>query len=357
MSAIELRDIVLERDGRLLLDRVSLRVPSGGRMAIVGPSGSGKTSVLRVVAGLEHLRSGEVWIGSERVDEWSTGARDVAMVFQQAALQPHLDVRGNIGFPLRLRRHRGEEVDRRVLAEARAFSIEDLLDRFPSQLSAGGRQAAATAHALVRVPGIVLLDEPVANLDAHTRADTLRRLLELQAGSGATMMVTTNDPGVALTVGGDIAVLIEGRVRQVGPSQELYDRPADLAIAELLADLPYSTLDALVHRQGSVAVITAGDLSLRTTAPAVQGAIGPVVLGVRSQDIVLDEPAIARATVQHTEFTGPRVLAHLEFDDGQQVVAAVPPPGPQRGDRVPLRFGDSGVSVFDPDGRAVAHGV
>jgi multiple sugar transport system ATP-binding protein len=209
---------------------LTLAIADGELMVLVGPSGSGKTTALRMLAGLEAVDAGRIEIGSRVVNDVSPRDRDVAMVFQDYALYPQMTVRDNMAFGLRRRGLERSEVDRRVTETCATLGLDDLLDRRPRQLSGGQQQRVALGRALVRRPQVLLLDEPLSNLDAQLRVQARGEIRRLQSEVGTTMVYVTHDQTEALTLGDRIAVMNEGRLEQVGTPEELYERPANVFV-------------------------------------------------------------------------------------------------------------------------------
>ncbi len=283
------------------LDGVTLEVAEGELLAVVGPSGSGKTTLLRIVAGLDEADGGRVVVGGEDVTALPAARRGVAMVFQSYALFPHLDVAANIAFGLRARGVGDAERRARVAEAAELLEVGDLLARRPAQLSGGERQRVALARGLVGRPRLLLLDEPLSSLDAQLRDRARGQLRRLQRERGVTTVVVTHDQAEALTLGDRVAVLDGGRLRQVAPPDEVYERPADTVVARFVGRPPMTLLD---ERQAEA-------LGL---APR-RGALA----GVRAEDVVADPEGVP-ARVELRERAGHEVLAHLVLDrDGDPV--------------------------------------
>jgi multiple sugar transport system ATP-binding protein len=210
---------------------LDLDIADGEFMVLVGPSGSGKTTALRMLAGLEEIDAGAVFIGDRDVSDVPPKERDVAMVFQNYALYPYLTVAANIGFPLRIARVRKRDREARVKEVAKLLGLEEYLNRKPGQLSGGQRQRVAMGRAIVRVPSVFLMDEPLSNLDAKLRVQMRADIAALQHDFGVTTVYVTHDQAEAMTLGHRVAVLQDGQLQQVGPPRELYERPANLFVA------------------------------------------------------------------------------------------------------------------------------
>jgi multiple sugar transport system ATP-binding protein len=366
VTTIDLTGLTVEQDGTRLLGPIDLHVEAGERLVVLGASGSGKTTLLRAIAGVQPLVDGRVALGGDDVTDRAPGERNLAMIDQEASLLPHLDVRGNLGFGLRVRHIPRAEVDERVAAQTRAFSLRSLLPRRPRTLSGGERHEVALARSLVRRSSALLMDEPLARIDAPRRATLLRELVRMQEGYGITLVVATNDQRVGMVLAHRIAVLADGRIAQVAPPHVLYERPANLAVAGLVGSPPMNLLDGtIVQRDGRLA-IEASPLSIPTWASEVAGAAGsPVVVGVRPHQVRVQvvggtraPRASASGRVFHRGFAGAEVTLELVAPDGRTVVAVVPPPGPNEGTSVQLGVAPGAVHLFDPvSGEAVAHGI
>jgi multiple sugar transport system ATP-binding protein len=223
---------------------LNLDIADGEFMVLVGPSGSGKTTALRMLAGLEEVDAGAVFIGARDVSDVPPKQRDVAMVFQNYALYPYLTVAANIGFPLRIARVRKRDREARVREVAKLLGLTEYLDRKPAQLSGGQRQRVAMGRAIVRVPSVFLMDEPLSNLDAKLRVQMRADIAALQADFGVTTVYVTHDQAEAMTLGHRVAVLHEGHLQQVGPPRELYERPANLFVAGFIGSPSMNLLPA-----------------------------------------------------------------------------------------------------------------
>jgi len=238
MAIVETRQIRKAFQDHTAVDGVDLATREGEFLVLLGPSGCGKTTLLRIIAGLEKQTSGDVIIGGKVVNDLAPRERRIAMVFQSYALYPHLNVVGNIAFPLKAHRVPKEQIGERVQKAAAMFGIERLLQRKPRQLSGGERQRVALARAMVREPSVFLLDEPLSNLDAKLRTSARDELQALQRRMGTTTIYVTHDQVEAMGLGHRIAVMSRGQVRQLGPPQEVYNEPADTFVAGFLGSPP-----------------------------------------------------------------------------------------------------------------------
>ncbi len=320
MSHLELRDVSVTLGKKRVLEHVNLSARDGDFLVLVGPSGSGKSTLLRVVAGLLPATTGEVRLDGERIDEREPKERDVAMVFQNYALYPHKTVRGNLAFPLEVARVAKAEIRRRVDEAAAALGLTELLDRKPGTLSGGQMQRTALGRAIIRNPRLFLFDEPLSNLDAKLRGEMRAEIARLHARLGITAIYVTHDQAEAMTMGSHIAVLEAGRVRQVGPPLEVFDRPATDFVGAFIGSPPMNLLRGSV-RDGEFAL---GSYRLR--CPRVEK--GDVILGVRPQHVVVGSPGdgqpagLLEARVTRVEELGAGALIEGELG-GQRILAAV----------------------------------
>jgi ABC-type sugar transport system ATPase subunit len=271
------------------VEDVSLHIRDGEFMILLGPSGCGKSTTLRMIAGLEGISSGDIHIGGERANDVDPRDRNLAFVFQNYALYPHMTVAANLSFGLRLRHAPRDEITRRVADAASLLGIEPLLDRKPSALSGGQRQRVALGRALVRDPVAFLLDEPLSNLDAKLRAGMRRELVKLHRTLGRTIVHVTHDQVEAMTMGERICIMNEGRIVQVGSPLEVYRNPANLFVAGFLASPPMNLLKGEIDLSGEQPVLRLGALALPVpdgyAAQALPATGSPIVLGIRPEDI------------------------------------------------------------------------
>ena len=358
MASVTLRQLTKTFDstGHPALRDVSLTVPDGEFLVVLGPSGCGKTTALRCIAGLEEPTAGEILIGDRVVTHDAPAARDVAMVFQNYALYPHLTVRQNIAFALEMRRLPAREILRRVAEASDRLGLGELLERRPAQLSSGQRQRVALGRAIVREPQVFLFDEPLSNLDAKLRTEMRAELLKLHRQLRATMIYVTHDQVEAMTMGQRIAVLHEGRLRQLGTPGDVYERPADEFVARFIGSPGMNILlgvaDSGRGKRTGGAVLRCGSL----TVPIALAYEGELHLGVRPEHVTvcgLGE-GIGDAEVRVVEPLGSETLVHLDAG-GQPVVARVPglfevPDG----QRIGLRVDAKRLHFFDASGARVA---
>ncbi len=347
MAGVRLTGLVKQFDGPVAaVENLTLDIADGEFHVLVGPSGCGKTTVLRLIAGLEEPTAGSITIGDRDVTWLPPRDRDVAMVFQNYALYPHLNVWDNIAFGLRMRRVPRATIARQVAAAADLLAIGDLLRRRPGQLSGGQRQRVALARAIVREPRVFLFDEPLSNLDAQVRAHTRAELVKLHRRLGTTMIYVTHDQVEAMTMAQRVSVLHAGRVLQVAPPLELYRRPATRFVASFIGSPAINQFPGRVVADGSGARFT-GTLTVAVRAPALAGA----VLAVRPEHLELvpeDAAGAAPATMVLVEPLGPESHVLVRFEDGVEATARVAAGAPwTAGGRLGVRVAPDSALVYD----------
>ena len=326
MADVRFKDVdKIYDNGVQAVFNLSLRANDGEFLVLVGPSGCGKTTALRMVAGLEEISNGEVLIGERVVNKLGPRERDIAMVFQNYALYPHLNVFDNIAFGLRLRKMPKEEINERVEWAGKMLDLTPYLQRRPKELSGGQRQRVAMGRAIVRRPQVFLMDEPLSNLDAKLRVQMRADISKLQRNLGVTTIYVTHDQVEAMTMGDRVAVMSLGRLQQVDKPQKLYDEPANLFVAGFIGTPPMNLLEGTLHAQnGTVTVSVAGQtLPLTDQAlsryPAARGQEGrSVILGVRSDDVHVtgarpDLPTIP-AHLELLEALGAETMAYYRVE-------------------------------------------
>jgi multiple sugar transport system ATP-binding protein len=326
-------EVVLDRitkrypNGFQAVTGLSLDIADGEFLVLVGPSGCGKSTALRMIAGLETISDGELRIGDRVVNAVAPKDRDIAMVFQNYALYPHMTVFDNIAFALKLAKVNKAEIARRVNEAARVLELNPYLDRKPGQLSGGQRQRVAMGRAIVRQPKAFLMDEPLSNLDAKLRVQMRAEIARIQKDLGVTTVYVTHDQVEAMTMGDRVAVLKDGVLQQVDAPQTLYDRPNNLFVAGFIGSPAMNLIESrVVDHDGGVGV-TIGHAALRVpdevlaARPALRSCVGqPVVLGIRPED--LQDPAVdasradqrIRANVALVEALGSELVVHLRLD-------------------------------------------
>jgi multiple sugar transport system ATP-binding protein len=341
--------------GQKAVDGVSLDIADAELLVLVGPSGCGKSTLLRMVAGLEEISSGEVRIGERIVNDVPPKDRDVAMVFQNYALYPHMTVRENLAFGLLRRKVPRPDVDRRVREVAEMLGIDRYLDRRPRELSGGERQRVALGRAMVREPQVFLFDEPLSNLDAQLRVQMRAEIKRLHHRLRGTMIYVTHDQVEAMTLGDRIAVLRAGVLQQVADPATLYNQPANAFVARFIGSPPINLFEATVEAKGADgAVLRSGEVSLplpASLAVAARGHAGrPVWVGVRPEHIVLARDAEEGAfggRVDVREPLGNEVLVHWGTPLGDLVARIPGQEAPQEGETHRLALAFDRLLLFD----------
>ena len=337
---------------------LTIEVPDKEFLVFVGPSGCGKTTSLRLLAGLEEVTEGEIYIGDRLVNDVPPKDRDIAMVFQSYALYPHMSVYDNMAFGLKLRKTPKKEIERRVHESAKILGIEELLDRKPKQLSGGQRQRVAVGRAIVREPYVFLMDEPLSNLDAKLRVQARAEISKLHQRLGTTFIYVTHDQVEAMTMGTRIAVMRDGILQQVDSPQVLYDTPVNIFVAGFIGSPAMNFLDAtLVERDGKVAV-DAKDFLLEVPddkAETYRQHLGKdVIFGIRPEDTHDPEyappgikSALVEAKVDVTELMGNEVIVYLVSEGTEFLGRFDPRTGARVGNTVPVVFNMDRMHVFD----------
>jgi multiple sugar transport system ATP-binding protein len=328
---------------------LSLEIEDGEFLVLVGPSGSGKSTVLRMIAGLEKPTGGSISIGERDVTYLPPQERDIAMVFQSYALYPHMTVRENMAFGLRLRKQPDATIQARVADVGESLGLTPMLDRKPAQLSGGQRQRVALGRAIVREPKAFLFDEPLSNLDAQLRVETRAELSRLHRRLQATMVYVTHDQVEAMTLGTRVAVLKDGMLQQVAPPMELYRRPRNQFVASFIGSPSMNFVHGTIVRETGHPQFSAPGMTL-AVPPGAATRQGPIVVGVRPHDIALDGAANGgpRGVVSLVEPLGSEQLVYVHVAGGQDFVAAVgPESSPQVDDTVSLRIAPSALHLFD----------
>ncbi|MGY3040775.1 multiple sugar transport system ATP-binding protein [Rhodanobacter sp. TND4EL1] len=342
-------------NGHVGVAGASVEIADGELLVLVGPSGCGKTTLLRMIAGLETISAGTLSIDGRVVNELAPKDRDIAMVFQNYALYPHMTVAENLGFGLKLRGHPQAEIDRRVAAAATTLELESRLGSRPAALSGGQRQRVALGRALVRDPKVFLLDEPLSNLDAKLRLSMRVEIARLHRQLKATMVYVTHDQIEAMTLGQRIVVLDGGVIQQIDTPMNLYDKPANLFVAGFVGSPAMNQLHGTLKRDGGWALVTAhGEIPLGE--PTQAAAWQPwrdraVVLGIRPEDLQPQQggtPAFT-AQLEVLEPVGNEVFLNLRYG-GEALVSRVSPRTlPEPGSRVALSLEADRVHLFDAD--------
>jgi ABC-type sugar transport system ATPase subunit len=354
MATVTIRDLHKRyAEGFHAVRGISLDIADGEFLVLVGPSGCGKSTTLRMVAGLEEVTSGEIRIGDRVVNDVAPGDRDIAMVFQNYALYPHLSVRENMAFGLKMRGTARAEIDRRVADAAAALSIEHLLARRPRELSGGQRQRVAVGRAIVREPEVFLFDEPLSNLDAKLRVQMRAELARLHRRLGTTVIYVTHDQVEAMTLGDRIVLMNHGVIQQIDAPLAIYRRPVNRFVASFIGS-PTMNFFPGVIRDG--AFVVTGDAARLPLGPdAARLPQGPAVVGIRPEDLVVTGDAVpfTTAVIEVAEQMGHETLAHVSVGGSSHVVRVPGDRAASPGDRLSLAVRPGGVHLFaaDDEGR------
>jgi multiple sugar transport system ATP-binding protein len=287
MAAVHIRNVQKYFGGTHVIRGVDIEIADGQFAVLVGPSGCGKSTLLRMIAGLEEITSGEIQIGGKVVNDMQPKERDIAMVFQNYALYPHMKVRDNMAFSMLLAKRPRAEIDERVNKAASILGLAELLDRYPRQLSGGQRQRVAMGRAIVRDPQVFLFDEPLSNLDAKLRVAMRTELKELHQRLGTTSIYVTHDQIEAMTMADQIVVMRDGLVEQRGAPLELYDRPANVFVAGFIGSPAMNFLPGLFRREGGAHVELEGGARVAVADRASAADGQPVLFGARPEHLAL----------------------------------------------------------------------
>ncbi|MEZ0345760.1 MAG: ABC transporter ATP-binding protein [Infirmifilum sp.] len=355
MARVAAKDLV-KRFGKVVaVDHVTFEARDGEFLVLLGPSGCGKTTTLRIIAGLETPDEGEIYIGEKLVNDLPPKDRDIAMVFQNYALYPHMKVYDNIAFPLRVRKVPREEIDQRVKEVAKLLRIEQLLDRYPRQLSGGQQQRVALGRALVRKPQVFLMDEPLSNLDAKLRVYMRAELKRLQRELGITTIYVTHDQAEALTMADKVAVMNEGRIMQLAEPSELYYRPANTFVAGFIGAPAMNFIDASLNRSDGGFIIDTGVFKIPlpgdfTRILEEKGSPSEVIFGIRPEHIEVSREPLPdgfEVEVFVTEPLGSETI--IDFRHGDSLVKAKYPGyfDARHGEKIWVRFKINEAHIFD----------
>ncbi len=332
MANVVLKNVTKIYDGGVkAVDSTDITIKDREFVVFVGPSGCGKSTTLRMIAGLEDISSGEIYINGTLVNNIPPKDRDIAMVFQNYALYPHMSVYENMAFGLRIRKLDKTEIDRRVKEASRILDIENLLDRKPKQLSGGQRQRVAVGRSIVRNPKVFLFDEPLSNLDAKLRVQMRAEIVQLHARLQATIIYVTHDQIEAMTMGDKIVVMRDGIVQQIGSPLYLYNQPVNRFVAGFIGSPPMNFINVKVIEEGGKIILDEGSCRLAPTAEHAN-LISPykgkeIVMGIRPEDLMYDEvnaPSSIKAEISVAEPLGSEIHIWAKTASNQ-VISRVPP--------------------------------
>ncbi len=362
MAKVVLEHIVKKFGNVIAVNDVTLDIPDKQFTVLVGPSGCGKTTCLRLIAGLEEATAGTIYIGNRIVNDVAPKDRDIAMVFQNYALYPHMSVYDNMAFGLRLRKYPRSEIDRRVKEAAGMLGIQELLMRKPKQLSGGQRQRVALGRAIVREPQVFLMDEPLSNLDAKLRVQTRAEIKKLHARLQTTAIYVTHDQVEAMTMGDRIVVMRDGVVQQVDSPLNLYEKPANMFVAGFIGSPAMNFLDARVVKQDGTLVVDGGVFHGEVPSRYVPGLAGwagrPIILGIRPEDVhdhalaQSSNGAALRAAVDVHEPLGSDTILYLTAGEHSIVARVEAHTQARMGQQTEVFLDLNKMHVFNPETHA-----
>ena len=358
MAEVILRSLVKRFGSVPAVDNVSLQIPDGEFLVLLGPSGCGKSTILRLIAGLEDATSGEIVIDGDLVNFVDPTRRNLAMVFQNYALYPHMTVYKNVAFPLETAKMSRDSVKEAVSRVADMLEITEFLQRLPEQLSGGQRQRVALARAIVRQPKVFLMDEPLSNLDAKLRLQTRIELMSLHERLGITTLYVTHDQVEAMTMGQRIAVLHEGKLQQLGTPAEVYDVPANKFVATFMGAPPMNLIDGELQNNGTEWVFTRSDyrfvidrVQMNIGEEVLSSSKGAVSLGVRPEDMRLasSKSEGIPGVIRFLEPIGSDLFVTIDVDPHSLQVRLPPKTQVATGDKVGIEFDYPKAHIFNVD--------
>ncbi len=359
MASISLKNINKVYAGNVTaVSDFNMEIADKEFIILVGPSGCGKSTTLRMVAGLEEITSGELYIGDRLVNDVAPKDRDIAMVFQNYALYPHMTVYKNMAFGLELRKTPKAEIEQRVREAAKILDIEHLLDRKPKALSGGQRQRVALGRAMVRNPAVFLLDEPLSNLDAKLRTAMRTEIIKLHQRLGTTFVYVTHDQTEAMTMGDRIVVMKDGFIQQVDTPQNLYDNPCNMFVAGFIGSPQMNFVDANLGKDGSTYTLTIDSDTIKIPDSKADASLDAWVgktlkLGIRPEDISDNEADIAKfgntlsAKVEVSELMGSEVYLYLDYSGKKMIARVAPHTTSHTGDTIKIGFNMEKLHLFD----------
>ena len=355
MSYLRLQGVEKRFGSVDVIKGVDIEAEKGEFVVFVGPSGCGKSTLLRMVAGLEEVSAGEIYIDGANVTDLEPAHRQVSMVFQSYALFPHMSVRDNIAFGLKMSKTPKPEIDRQVAEAARILQMEALLNRRPRELSGGQRQRVAIGRAIVRHPKLFLFDEPLSNLDAELRAQMRTEIARLHSALGVTMIYVTHDQVEAMTLADRIVVLRAGKVEQIGAPQELYDRPANTFVAGFIGSPKMNFLNVKAARAEGAVTLSHPSFPAPVRARNVAAVDGELLLGLRPEQLHFEEgPCRIALKADLCENLGGATLIYGQTENGETLTLQTPGRRLLRkGEAFSAGFDPAGAYLFAPDGRAL----
>jgi len=342
MGKVILEGLTKKFGNVVAVNNVNLEIKDGSFMVLLGPSGCGKTTILRLIAGLEKPTEGRIYIDDRDVTELSPKDRDIAMVFQTYSLYPHMTVYENIAFPLRIRRIKKDELDRRVREVADMLGLSEMLHKKPRELSGGQRQRVAMGRAIIRKPRVFLFDEPLSNLDAKLRIQMRAELSRLHKQLGITSIYVTHDQVEAMTLGDEIAVINKGEIQAVGEPLEIYKKPNNIFVAGFIGAPPMNIIKGEIKDSEFIS----DKLCVQLSNPPIQG---DCTIGIRPEHVEVVEGDGIEGTVEVVEAVGSESILYVD-SGGKRIVIKTLKSGPFKiGDKVHFRFLPDKIHYFSPD--------
>jgi len=342
MGKVILEGLTKKFGNVVAVNNVNLEIKDGSFMVLLGPSGCGKTTILRLIAGLEKPTEGRIYIDDRDVTELSPKDRDIAMVFQTYSLYPHMTVYENIAFPLRIRRIKKDELDRRVREVADMLGLSEMLHKKPRELSGGQRQRVAMGRAIIRKPRVFLFDEPLSNLDAKLRIQMRAELSRLHKQLGITSIYVTHDQVEAMTLGDEIAVINKGEIQAVGEPLEIYKKPNNIFVAGFIGAPPMNIINGEIKDSEFIS----DKLRVQLSNPPIQG---DCTIGIRPEHVEVVEGDGIEGTVEVVEAVGSESILYVD-SGGKRIVIKTLKSGPFKiGDKVHFRFLPDKIHYFSPD--------
>lgn len=338
MSSVKLKNVSKKYDSKVVIDSIDLEIKDKEFVVLVGASGCGKSTILRMIAGLEEITDGDIFIGDKKVNDIPPKDRDIAFVFQSYALYPHMTVRENIAFGLKMRKVPKDEIEKKVKEAAEILNLTEYLDRKPKQLSGGQRQRVALGRAIVRNPKVFLMDEPLSNLDAKLRVQMRSEIKKLHEKLQTTFIYVTHDQTEALTMGDRIVVLDRGVIQQVDTPEEIYNNPSNTFVAGFVGSPQMNFIEAGIED----GFVKFADVKIKLNTPVD---CKKVILGIRPEKMVCGGNIKFRAKVDMYELLGSEKIVY--FNIGNSKCSAKLPPDYQIGDDIELSVKEEDIYLFD----------
>ena len=340
MSKVSLEKIKKSYDKNEIIKGVDLEIQDKEFLVLVGPSGCGKSTLLRIIAGLEDVSQGKVFIGEKDVTNVHPKDRDIAMVFQNYALYPHMSVYENMAFALKMRKVSKDEIDQKVKEAAQILDLTDYLERKPSQLSGGQRQRVALGRAIVRNPKVFLMDEPLSNLDAKLRSTTRFEIKKLHKKLDTTFVYVTHDQVEAMTMGDRIAVLHQGKLQQLGSASEIYNNPKNIFVAGFIGSPSMNFIQGEIKENRFIS----GEINIESKYSDQKA-----ILGIRPEDLILDPNGQIKSQVELVEMLGSEKLVHFKFNNSNIITKLTSDVQIEQGDAVAFSLNLDKVILFNQD--------